>query len=189
MKWYNSAIVDVTFKLRGNTNLTENIKIDLFEELTDSDNQVAFVLLEEVELDITKPNQTYTVKAMEGRINDLEINGNKNIKISNLDENNRVYFNATRIAENGIFVADSISIGQNTFDWKQVDNIEAQPLGQKVFEFKLTEDESIAYLQFPYDMNTIVGQVDSIIVKYITTNGNEGNINRYVLEKFSNSIS
>lgn len=191
MKWYRSAVVNVSFKLRTGIPTsdlpTENIIIPRFTQLTDANNQVSFVILNEVEIDITNQDALYTVQAMEGVINDLTINNEKNIKISDLDENNRVYFDATRIAENGIFIADSNS--PNVFDWEQVDNIEAQPLGRKVFEFKVSADETVAYIQFPYDMNSLVEQMDSVIIKYITTNGSNGNIDRNILEKFSESIT
>ena len=191
MKWYRSSIVDVSFKLKSgipNDELpTDNIIIPKFTQLTDTKNQVSFVTLSDVEIDITDSEALYTIQAMEGVKNSLTVNNSADIRISDLDENNRIYFDATRIAENGIFISDSLSGG--IYDWKQVDNIEAQPLGNKVFEFNLSADESVAYIQFPFDMNSLIGQFDKVNIDYITTNGLNGNINSGILEKFSQSIT
>ena len=59
------------------------------------------------------------------------INGNINITVDNLDSDYRLYFTETMVAQNGIFINNS----QNSTYWEAVDNLEATPLGQRVFKF------------------------------------------------------
>ena len=182
MKWYRSATLPISFRIK-NEEPKSDVTIPRFTPITDSKNQINYVTLEEITLQVSG-DQRYVVQstqAMEGTLNDLTINGSNKIRLVDLDENYRIYFNGINIAENGIFISDYDS---DDLDWTQVDNIDAYPLGSKVFQFKVSDDESNAYIQFPIDINVLVGSTDAVSIKYLTTNGANGNISPNILDNF-----
>ena len=185
MKWYRSATLPISFRIKNETPKTDVI-IPKFTPITDAKNQINYVTLQEVVLSVEGDSRynLHPVEAMQGILNPLTVNGSEKIRIVDLDENYRIYFNGTHIAENGIFISD---YGADDLGWTQVDNIDAYPLGSKVYQFKVSDDESNAYIQFPIDINVLVGSSDAVSIKYLTTAGASGNISPNILENFGES--
>ena len=122
------------------------------------------------------------MEVIEGYIQDFAINGNTTINISNLDSDYKLYFTESMIAQNGIF----ISSDKDSSYWRAVDNLESTQLGQKVFKFGLMPVTNICYIEFPQDAAALFG--DGIHIKYIVTQGIDGNISSGVLNSISNTL-
>lgn len=182
MKWYMSAIDRVGIKLKELHN--EDIIIPAFTILTNKEKSTNYITLGELRLNANDLDTVAYVDCIEGRLLEVKIGDNTEIDLSDLDENYRIYFSDLNVAENGIFVSDG---GTNIYDWKQVDNINAHPLGSKVYEFNVSEDETRCYLQFPTDINDLTVS-KSINIKYITSAGAGGNIIQSTLRTFNDHI-
>lgn len=188
MPWYQAATTDITFKWIGKdaneiTDLSSSVNIDKFQLITDANNEFVYTTLEDVTF--TKLNKTHSVKAMEGIITTLTLNGQPFIELNNLDHYNRVYFNETTVAENGIFIYN-LNGSENDY-WTMVDNLQVEPLGRKNFEFGIDSRKNLCYVEFPSDINTLIG--NGLVIKYIVTNGSEGNIISKTLDRFYEDVS
>lgn len=186
MGWYKSATTQVGFQLKNTTGLTENepVLIDLFTQLTDDTKEVSYVTLQGALLSLKQSNNVVKVDVIEGTVQNYEVNGSTEITLSNLDDNLRLYFNESRIAENGIYIKSNIDA--DWFSWKKVDNIITYPLESKVFEFGVLPNSDTCYIQFPTDINTLVSSFE---IKFIISNGVNGNIKSNILNQFVNNIS
>jgi len=111
------------------------------------------------------------------------INEETVIKITDLDSENKLYFSTTNIPENGIFIKNT---GTKLYDWQRVDNLLVEKLGNKYFEFGVTDDLYSCYIEFPEDAEDLIK--DGIEITYVTTDGYEGNIQAGTLTKFTNDL-
>lgn len=183
MPWYTSAITPISFTWLGKddyalTDTSNPVIIDRFSMVTDPDSKYVYTILQDVVLDYR--NKSRAVNAIEGTINTLSINGQNIVELTNLDAYNRIYFNEHNIAENGIFVYNSY--GNPNEYWSQVDNIYLEDIGTKCYEFGIDTRKGLCYLEFPEDIDKLIG--NGLIVKYIVSNGNEGNITSNFLDRF-----
>ena len=198
MHWYKSAECTVNFTLLKepstiNENLTY-IQVPTGTVISDTTGEYVYTLLEPSPI-MTKLNTIYPALAIEGIINPYEINGDSLVTINSLDKNLRIYFPQNIVAENGIYVYNKLAEGQsvptsfsnNILDnesnqWMLVDNLAKYPAGSKVFKFGLDLNSDNCYVQFPEDINTLIG--DGLNVFYTTTMGSDGNIKNGVLNRF-----
>lgn len=115
MHWFKSATVDVTFELMQNEHNVTSYTIPIWDSITDSTGEIVYTLTQPTSLiNIDSPT---TVKCIEGTVHDYEVNGDKVITLNNLDNDLRLYFSESRIAENGIYIkyaGDSISWDTDT---------------------------------------------------------------------------
>ena len=186
MKWYQAAEVEVSMAYtKDDLKDSEIISLSLpeFTSVCDADNKSIYTLIENKPIPVN--NARVKVKALQGVIADVEINGEKIIKINNLDSNNRIYFNDYNVAENGIFItyADVIDYTQ----WTKVDNLSLYPSDSKIYKFGVSPSTNSCYVEFPSDILNIIQ--NGLMIKYIKTEGQQGNIASNVLEKFYNNIS
>ena len=190
MSWYKSAEASVGFKLKNNITTDDEdakfayVDIPRFTKLTDAKTSVSFITTSAVRLYGEDTETIKYVKALQGNYVEHTVNNSPEIKLSNLDEDYKLYLSSINIAENGIFVKDS---GTDVYDWKQVDNVDSYPLGSKVFEFGVTDDETQCYLKFPSDVNNVCIS-DSLSISYIVCDGYNGNIVSNLLSNFGVSI-
>ena len=190
MKYYQSAITTVTMRYnRGNNPGIYSVSnkgaytIPAFTQLTDTNNQISYVTKSDAQVSIESGNQSaIEVEVIEGYVQDFAINGNTTINISNLDSDYKLYFTESMIAQNGIF----INSDKDSSYWRAVDNLESTQLGQKVFKFGLMPVTNICYIEFPQDAAALFG--DGIHIKYIVTQGVDGNISSGVLNSISNTL-
>lgn len=185
MKWYMSAKTVVSMKWVGNIdkdNTSLSCSIPNFTMVSDSGNSIVFTLITDVQLPLN--GNTVDVEALQGVITDYTVNGDTLITSSNLDSNNRLYFPDINVAENGIFI-NNYGV-ENYNDWKKVDNLSVEEFNSKVYKFGVSKDGSSCYIEFPEDIEDLIGQ--GINVKYILSNGYEGNIATSVLEQFYNEV-
>lgn len=155
--------------------------IPKFTMFSDVDNTVVYTITEDVTIKsdgITVDN----IDAIQGVINTYTINGESNITTANLDYNNRLYLTELDIPENGIFVSDDF---RQT--WSKVDNLVLQPLGTRCYKFGLTDDGSMCYIEFPSDIDTLIG--NGITINYLRTQGLEGNVGKNRITQFYTDVT
>ena len=189
MSWYKAATVTVGFKLKEPLVNSEedgfnSVTIPRFTKITDANTSVSFYTLSEVKLYGDDTETIKYVSAMQGNLNEYSVNNSVEVKLSNLDEDYKLYLTDINVADNGIFVKDA---GASVYDWQQVANVNAQPLGTKCYEFGIADDESQCYLKFPSDVNNQC-KSDSLEISYITCDGYNGNIVSNVLSNFGSSV-
>lgn len=186
MKWYMSAITDVNFNYSGNDVVSPNVITlkALDTMVSDESGEVVYTLLEDVTLHTT--SRYARAQCIQGVINQYEVNGVDTITLDNLDEYNRIYFNETMIAENGVFVANNVGSSLNYIgDWERVDNLESRPLGSKIFKFGVLPNSDTCYLEFPQDIVNLIS--GGLKIRYITTSGSAGNVSSNTLTTFYSS--
>ena len=212
MNHYISAVTKVQFRLKSNNDLNtliNPVKIEQFKQLTDDSGKLSWILLQDVQLInkiidgnnnvINVGNVVNAVEAavMQGRIKDYTINGNHIIYLNNLDNNLRLYFDEKQIAQNGIFIKGQdvegqyIIPGTNLTDglstgWTRVDNLAAYPPNMKIYQFGILPNSNTCYIQFPKDIANLIGS--GLNIKYIISDGLEGNISKNILTKFVDNL-
>lgn len=191
MKWYQGAKTSVSIKWIGD-NSTNNTILDIpnFSMVTDIDNKIVYTLLNSAQVIMNNDADAILVDAIQGRCIDYNINGQTLITLDMIDENNRLYFNDYNIAQNGIFIATSRN-NQNLDwnEWVQVDNLYLQTVSDSAYYYKfgVTIEDNICYIEFPDNIAELIGE--GLYIKYILTDGIDGNIARNILEKFFNDIT
>lgn len=188
MPWYRAAKTTVRFKWnKKDRDLQdgEYITIPRYTMVTDSDNDKIYTTLNDLIIGrVNNGDGTGSVEAMQGVITTLNIAGEENITLSNLDSKNRLYINDYNIAENGIFITNTSDIHHNL--WKQVDNVEVQPNGTPCYEFDIDPRSNVCYLQFPDDVRNLIGS--GLTIRYLITRGYEGNIAAKTLTSFYEDV-
>lgn len=202
MHWYKSATTSFNFNLTKSTNINKDNPaiIPEFTTLTNSEGDINYTTLNTLRM--SDPKITYSIRAIEGTVKDYQINDSTIITINNLDSDNRLYFTENMIAENGIFVKDYDEAKSN-FDipsddesnpnlWKQVNNIASytnldSSTNNKIYEFGISPKTNRCYLQFPDDIASNIG--NGLVIKYIISQGKDGNTKSNTINKFTNDIS
>lgn len=183
MKYYRSATTEVsllyTADLQGEgvSYVTLNA---LDYSVTDEDNNITYVLTDNVTFTNDTKSTTFRVKAIEGKINTLTVSDSDYIQLVNLDDNNRIYFSESMIAENGIYIQNREEIGNY---WKLVDNLNTIESGNKVFRLGYDSSRNLPYIQFPLDIATLIK--DGLLIRYITTSGSAGNVRANYLTRLT----
>ena len=129
--------------------------------------------------------QAVVFKAIQGVAINYAINGVTNITPDYLDDKNRLYFDSTDIAENGIFITN---VGENNYkDWVRKDNLVAEALSNTFYKFGVSSDGDYCYIEFPEDCDQIFKR--GINITYIRTTGSQGNVKAKELSQFYNDLS
>ena len=186
MKWYQSASTELTFTYTGSEDLAGNvINIKKYDTMvSNEDGNLVYTLIEDVVLSST--DRTKVGIALQGVIKNYEVNGVDVIKLDNLDDNNRIYFDERMIAENGIFIS---SASQDDFisDWERVDTLQTRELNARIFKFGVTPDSDTCYIEFPQDIANLIGS--GLKIKYIVSSGIQGNVSSGTITSlYSNDI-
>ena len=182
MKWYRSAtttlsmvsnyddLTSLTFKSPG----SENIVFPIFTMFSNDSGDNVYTLTKSVTAsNLAKGIPQTDLPVIEGTNYAYELNGDKLITLNHLDADLRLYFKEPYIAENGIFIKNSTD---NSWDkaWIKVDNLAAETLNQKIFEFGVTPNSNICYIQFPQDIGNLIG--DGLNIQYVISSGVKGNV-------------
>ena len=180
MKYYRSATTEVKISYSKNTTspMTEILTIPAFTNLKDIDDSINYITLEDINLN--KNNSAGNVMCMEGELVECETEDNNVVSMFHLDDNKRYYLPEVQIAENGIFVSNILGRIEGE-KWTQVDNLNSQSMGSKVFKFGFDSLEGLPYIQFPEDISTIIE--DGLKIKYVRTSGANGNVSVNILSK------
>lgn len=178
MHWYIAASSEI--KISWKTTDTGNVYyLPRFSMVSNDDNSIIYTITSDV--NIPTDGSIITCPVLQGMIQDFMINGDTLITTANLDSNNRIYFSNVNVAENGIFIKNNLF---DYSDWHKVDNLEVEEFGQPVYSFGISQDGNSCYLEFPEDAFDIFG--DGLTIKYIVTDGEDGNISARIIEKFYN---
>ena len=183
MRWYRSASVFVSMKWIGDLTDGVSYTIPAFTMITDETKSVVYTLVGYVPItnneeftvsDIVIPanGKTINTKAIQGVAIKYDINGDTVITPNHLDQDNRLYFNVSNIAENGIFITN---VGTSNYSsWVRKDNLLVEDFGNTYYKFGVTADGSTCYLEFPEDVDNLMK--DGIEITYIRSDGENGTI-------------
>lgn len=194
MHWYQSGTCDLSIKYIGNSD-GNSYTLPAFTMVVNPDSTVSYSILGPLsanpknvgDFSISTTGKITQVRAMQGVAVNYDINGETTIRIDNLDENNRLYFPTTNIAENGIFIRNIDGADSSYMQWERRDNLLIEELGNKYFKFGLSKDQLSCYIEFPEDASYLIGSGINIV--YIISNGVDGNISSNTLSKFMSSIT
>lgn len=182
MPWYRSSSCTVSFKWIGEElSELDTVIIPKYTMVTTTDEDIVYTLTQDVTL--SGDNIVSSGTVLQGVINDLKVNGSPDIGLVNLDYNNRIYFDESSVAENGIFITN---IGGNTL-WTRVDNLQTQQRGQLLYEFGIDSRDNLCYVEFPDDIESIIG--NGLNIKYLVSEGREGNISPNTIDSFYEDVT
>lgn len=182
MKWYRSAtttlsmvsnydnLASLTFKSPG----SEHTVFPIFTMFSNDSGDNVYTLTKTVTAsNLAKGIPQTDLPVIEGTNYAYELNGDTLITLNHLDADLRLYFKESYVAENGIFIKNST---ENSWDkaWIKVDNLAAETLNQKIFEFGVTPNSNICYIQFPQDIGNLIG--DGLNIQYVISSGVKGNV-------------
>lgn len=207
--WYISATTPITITF-NNISKTENSKAKTlladgnlpatlplrFKMVSDDKSNIVYTLLQDFIVETDSTNTTHQIFAMEGKVNDLAVNGKTQLTSLNLDSQNKIYFTQTNIAQNGILISAESDFSDITYDekqniltgeWKRVDNLNQWPSGSYVYKLGINSVTGSVYIQFPEDIGRLIG--DGIYIKYLLSSGEQGNMGKGTISKFLNTFS
>lgn len=175
-----SELVGTNTSISNVEKITRCYVIPKYTMVSNTDNSIIYTLIEDVTL--TSDGDTKDVAARQGVINTYSINGDSVITAANLDYNNRLYFTELDIAENGIFIEDSTN-----HNWVSVENLVLQSYGTYCYKFGLNESGTMCYIEFPEDIDSLIGQ--GITIRYLRTQGKEGNVAANTIKQLYTDIT
>lgn len=193
MHWYQSATTTVTIRWIGPALEGKTVTIPAFSKITGSESSIIYTLIGvhdggvgdvTLKCDGAAGNDV-VCDVIQGIPATYQIGSSSLITVANLDYNNRLYFTAQNVAENGIFITN---VNANNFSvWKKKDNLHLENFGNTFYKFGVLPDESNCYIEFPEDADTIFGE--GINVLYITSAGDAGNIKANTLVKLYDELN
>ena len=198
--YYKSATCDLTFTYLGGeqtldgvlgisesdneeSNVNGSFIIKAFDTSFITEDNIVYTLLEDIEISKEQRTTLTPKKVMQGELKALNVSSAiskdnstteaTKIQVYNLDENNRIYFPDTMVAENGVFINKQY---YDTYKednvWRKVDNLNDQDLGQRVYKFGYDSKKGFPYIEFPSDISDLIG--DGLEIWYLTTDGVNG---------------
>ena len=185
MHWYVAATGQIGMRwISLDDALVPNFNIPKFTMVTDEDEKVVYTIVDDLPMSTDRSYTTFNV--IQGPVADYSLNGSTLITAQNLDRNNRLYFEETNVAQNGIFIKNTNVL--NYDEWVRKDNltVEAVSSNARNYKFGVTLDTNVCYIEFPTNAEELIG--DGIEIKYIKTDGYSGNIAPFVLNKFYDNL-
>lgn len=193
--YYQAAEASIVFisstTVSSSSSSTSNkVTIPQYTVMGDGDNdEYTYVLCENAYI-LNGQTKSTAIKALQGVKNVLTVldsstnSSSTSITTSNLDENNRIYFPVSNVAENGIFINDILSYSSeeendNEGAWKRSKNLNLESYNTNVFKFGYDSKEQLPYIEFPSWAANIFD--DGITITYIVTNGSEGAVSAGML--------
>ena len=196
MRWYKSASSFISLKWIGDSVENLTYTIPAFTMVTDDNKSVVYTLVGYVpisssqeftvsDLSLPASGQTINAKAIQGVAVRYDINGDTVITPNHLDENNRIYFNVSNIAENGIFITNT---GVRNYEsWIKKDNLLVENFGNTFYKFGVTADGATCYIEFPEDAETVMR--DGVEITYIRSDGENGNLMPSQITNFYSDVT
>ena len=155
--------------------------IPKYTMVTDADSSVVYTTLADATVE-SDGASSVTVHAIQGIINTYAINGNTVITSTNLDYKNRLYFTDLDIPENGIFIENNLCS-----EWTRVDNLLLEKTSSFVYKFGLTQSGSKCFIEFPEDIDELIGE--GLTIRYVKTLGRNGNIKANLINSFYTDVT
>ena len=143
------------------------------------DESINFILTETAQLlkknvAITKPAIQGELKTLMGTAGDTDTQSSY-IQLENLDDNHRIYFPESNVAQNGVF----INTDDNKTFWRMTKNLNYEQAGEKVFKFGYDSTRGLPYVEFPDDIAILIDS--GLHIRYVVTSGLLGNIKANIL--------
>ena len=157
--------------------------IPRFTMISDNSDEIVYTVTEPIT--ISSDHKLKDFPAIQGVIQSYTVNNDPVIMSSALDYENRLYFNDTNVAENGIFIASAGT--EDYYKWYAVDNLSIQPMGSFCYKFGVSPSDGRCYIEFPSDAENLIGE--GIVLKYVTSLGRLGNVGKNRLKKFFSDTS
>lgn len=192
MHWYRAANTVVSIRYSGDFPLqsgTSNklpITVPYGTEFVNEDGSIVYTYVENDYSEdsplLSDGDRIGALYCLQGALQEYDVNGSTAILFSNLDSERRLFFPYQNVAENGIFIKTQ---GTNA-RWTKVNNLESQPVGSLVFKFGVMPNTNVCYVQFPQDIEYLIGE--GLSIKYLTTLGENGNVKAGVINRLSGDV-
>jgi len=167
MHYYTAAQTSVVLSYKFPEELLAPISVPKYS-IIESTSKIPYVTLNDAEIN-KEQNSSGEIVVIQGKLQTLAILGNPIIQLENLTSNNRLYFPELMVAENGIFISDTVNS-----EWKKVDNLNTQVYGSPCYKFSFDSKRNLPYIEFP---DWIADIIDAGLgVDYIVTQGETGNV-------------
>lgn len=192
MHWYQAAQTIVSLRYIGSpvtesedSKTTKAYTIPKFTMVCDDQKNLVYTLVDSGSLNTN--GAAIALTALQGVAVDLTINGEQLITVANLDSNNRIYFDTTAVAENGIFITNAGAT--NYTSWKKKDNLLIEEVSDSNFFYKfgVSQDLNTCYIEFPENAEALLQE--GIYITYINTDGKDGNAAVRSLSTFYNTVT
>lgn len=180
MKWYISATTTISCMYTGEET-SVNIELPKYTtQFQNEDGSIVYTLLEDITL-TTRGIATTGKAIIEGTVQELTIGNSNIITLQNIDENNRVYFPQSNIAENGVFINNIDSNGNEITndEWVRVNNLNTANPSSKPFKVAYDSIRQLPYVEFSDNISDIIDS--GIIIRYTVSSGERGNVNANIL--------
>lgn len=198
MNYYVAPSVKLTISYLGE-GLNNDVSPISFKALStvfgssDENETVEYVLIQDCNLQ--ESNKPLERIALQGKLKVLNVNTSgtetstdeslSTIQLSNLDDNNRIYFPETNVAQNGVFVMSKDQGTSSDFFWKVVDNLNYYTYPNNVFKFGFDSIRNLPYIEFPNYIASIIGS--GLYINYIVTDGVDGDVKAKVINSLISS--
>ena len=192
MKYFVAPTTVLTLTYVGELELPITFEaLDTTFTSTDTDINVGFIATRSVTL--SRQNDVQTCPVIQGALRELRVNTSGTvtsesekplIQLNNLDDNNRVYFPETNVAENGVFILDSTLTGDFWTAKRSLNDVE--PL-TKCFKFGYDSTRELPYIEFPEDIASLIG--NGLYIRYVLTSGYDGNVSANLINALDSTTS
>lgn len=186
MRWYRAATGKLSFKWVSSDDDTGTLTIPKYTMFTNVDGDNVVTLIREAV--VNKDGSVYYPEednVCQGTPVTYTINKHTNIAITDLDTQNRLYFIDNDVAENFIEITNTDSYDAKT--WTKVENIYNHTLGEKIFGFGIDTYTNNCYIQFPDDIDNLIG--NGLTIHYIKTSGINGNASANTITKLYQDVT
>ena len=148
-KYYQSAITTAKFRYDGTKLVAGDSLVfpAMNTVITDVDSKVSYSLMRPCT--ISRRKSPVEVPIIQGIFETLTVGGSEVIQLSDLDDNNRLYFPEPLIAQNGVFVynkdsyEDGVTAADSSEDgssWRCIDNLNLEEPASDNYVFKFGFD-------------------------------------------------
>lgn len=187
MGYYIAPEAQVTFSYSGDEEKwPEGVTFPaLSTSVSDDGESVFYVLTEDLSMPVKGDREPRSAPAIQGTVSTLSAGDSQTIGLENLDDNNRLYFPVTGVAQNGVFVSNVNTDGTvpTSGFWRRSVNLNVEQVGSKVFKFGYDSSRSLPYIEFPDDIASLID--DGLLIRYVVTDGVSGAVSAGMLTRLS----
>ena len=184
MKYYVASATDIYVKYTGSAFDNEDADyfiIPKFTEVSSSNGETVFVTIESKQY--TKRDEYITIPAIQGNVHTLNVADSDVIRLENLNNQNRIYFSESMVAQNGVFVTSV----DDAKSWYATSNLNLELPNSKCFKFGYDSVKRWPYIEFPADIASLIGS--GLRIEYVVTSGESGNVKASALTNITNYSS
>ena len=187
MGYYIAPEAQVTFSYSGDEEKwPEGVTFPaLSTSVSDDGESVFYVLTEDLSMPVKGDREPRSAPAIQGTVSTLSAGDSQTIGLENLDDNNRVYFPVSGVAQNGVFVSNVNTDGTvpTSGFWRRSVNLNVEQVGSKVFKFGYDSSRGLPYIEFPDDIASLID--DGLSIRYVVTDGVSGAVSAGMLTRLA----